>query len=181
MSGPWRQPFETALERNAPQLEIQVGTVSPEGVPSVRTVLLRGFSAEGFPYFFTDLRSRKANHLAENSRIALHTWFPRTREQFRLTGRATVHGRHAQGPWAELRKKGWVQLDQDQRGLYVGPPPGRTHAEPRGIEIPPAPPLEFVLVTVEVTEADWLSEGPPRTRVGYRLLGAGWMQELLNP
>jgi pyridoxamine 5'-phosphate oxidase len=181
MGGPWRQPFETALERNAPQTEVQVGTVSPEGVPAVRTVLLRGVTPDGLPYFFTDLRSRKANHLAENPKIALHAWFPKTREQFRLTGRASVHGWRSEGAWAELRRQGWAVLDVDERRLYVGPPPGRTHVEMREIATPPAPPQEFVLVTVEVTEADWLSEGPPKTRAGFRLLGSGWAQEWLNP
>lgn len=181
MSGPWRQPFETALERNAPQLEVQVGTVSPDGVPAVRTVLLRGFAAEGSPFFFTDLRSRKANHLAQNPTIALHAWFPKTREQFRLTGRASLHGWRAEGAWAELRKQAWGRLPNDERVLYVGPPPGRTRVELLAIEAPPAPPQEFVVVSVDVTEADWLSEGPPNTRVGFRLIGAGWAQEWLNP
>ena len=60
MSSPWRQPFEFALQRNAPQRERQVATVSPEGLPSVRPVVLRGLTPEGAPYFYTDLRSRKA-------------------------------------------------------------------------------------------------------------------------
>jgi hypothetical protein len=181
VSAPWRQPFEQALERNAPQRELQVATVSPEGVPSVRTVLLRGFTAEGFPYFFADLRSRKANHLAENPRIALLAWFPKSGEQFRLSGRATVHGRHAEGPWAELRRHGWLEIDREEALLYVGPPPGRTRVEQVVKEVPPAPPQEFVLVTVEVTEVDWLSVGPPKTRAGFRLIGAGWIQQSLNP
>ena len=58
MTAPWRVPFETALRAHAPLAEIQVATSSPEGMPAVRTVILRGVSVEGFPYFFTDGRSR---------------------------------------------------------------------------------------------------------------------------
>lgn len=181
MSAPWRQPFEAALERNAPQREVQVATVSPEGVPAVRTVRLRGLSVEGCPYFFTDLRSRKANHLAENPRIALHAWFLKTEEQFRLTGRASLHGRHAEGAWAALRIEGWKESDDEERRLYVGPPPGQTYVTPPRLEIPSAPPEEFLLVTIEVIEADWLCVGPPRTRAGFRLIGSGWVQQALNP
>lgn len=181
MSAPWRQPFETALERNAPQREVQVATVSPEGVPAVRTVLLRGFSVEGCPYFFTDLRSHKANHLTENPKIALHAWFPQTQEQFRLTGRASLHGRHAEGAWAALRNHGWEQTYEGERRSYIGPPPGRTYVTPPLLEVPPGPPQEFVLVTIDVSEADWLCLGPPKTRAGFRLLGAGWVQQSLNP
>ena len=112
MSAPWRQPFEQALERNAPQTELQCATVSPEGVPSVRTIQLRGFTPEGFPYFFTDLRSRKAFQLSENPRIALLAWFPKSGEQFRLTGRATLHGWKAEGAFAELRRHGWLETDE---------------------------------------------------------------------
>ena len=65
--------------------------------------------------------------------------------------------------------------------VFVGPAPGRTYVAPRPIEVPPGPPQEFVLVTVDVTEADWLSVGPPKTRAGFRLIGAGWLQESLNP
>lgn len=181
MSPPWRQPFQTALERNAPQVEVQVGTVSPEGVPAVRTVVLRGFSPEGCPYFFTDLRSRKANHLAENPKVALHAWFPLTQEQFRLNGRASLHGWHAEGAWAELRRHAWEGLDDESRRAFVGPPPGRTLVTPLAVEVPPSPPQEFVLVAVDVTEADWLSLGPPATRAGFRLIGAGWVQQALTP
>lgn len=181
MSAPWRKPFETALARNAPQTEVQVATVSSEGVPSVRTVLLRGFSAEGLPYFFTDLRTRKANHLAENPRIALLAWFPKTAEQFRLTGRATVHGWRAEGAWAALRRHSWELLAEDDRLTYVGPPPGRTFVDRAPSVTPPAPPQEFLLVTIDVTECDWLAVGPPRTRAEFRLLGAGWVQQSLTP
>lgn len=169
-----------ALHRNLPQRELQVGTVSPEGVPAVRTVLLRGF-AKDMPYFFTDLRSRKANHLAGNPLVTLHAWFPLTREQFRLTGRATLHGRYAEGPWAARRADAWQRLNDESRLAFGGPPPGRTYVTPGLIDLPPSPPEEFVVVSVEVNDADWLALGPPATRAGFRLLGAGWVQQSLTP
>jgi hypothetical protein len=181
VSPPWRQPFETALQRNAPQRELQVATVSPEGVPSVRTVVLRGITADARPFFYTDVRTRKANHLAENPKVALHAWFPLTREQFRLTGRAGLHGSHAEGPWAELRHAAWLSFDDEARLAFIGPPPGRTYVTPIPREVPPAPPQEFLVVSVDVTEVDWLALGPPPARAGFRLLGAGWMQQSLTP
>lgn len=181
MSSPWRQPFENALAHNAPQLEVQVATVSPEGLPAVRTVTLRGLSTEGFPYFFTDARSRKADHLRENPRVALHAWFPGTREQFRLSGRATLHGRHAQGPWGEFRQRCWQGLEDSERPAFIGPPPGHASLDRILPEPPPAAPQEFLLVCVQVTEADWLRLGPPPRRTGFRLLGEAWVQQSLTP
>lgn len=181
MSGPWRQPFEAALLRNAPQRELQVATVSPEGVPAVRTVTLRGMSAEGFPWFFTDTRTRKADHLRENPRVALHAWFPASREQFRLSGRALLQGTHAEGPWVELRQQAWAQLGEVDRLGFVRAPPGSPLVTPLVTEAPALAPPEFLLVAVEVTAADWLAMGPPPTRVGFRRLGSAWVQQALTP
>ena len=181
MSPPWRQPFEFALQRNAPRRELQVATVSPEGLPSVRTVVLRGLTPEGAPYFYTDLRSRKANHLSQNPNAELHAWFPVTREQFRLAGRASMHGSQATGPWVELRRAAWSALEDAARLAFIGPPPGRTYVTPMLREAPPAPPQEFLVVSLDVTEVDWLALGPPPTRAGFRLLGAGWTQQSLTP
>ena len=113
--------------------------------------------------------------------VALHAWFPLTREQFRLTGRATLHGRHAEGAWAARRTDAWHRLEEESRLAFVGPPPGRTYVTPGPMELPPAPPQEFGVVCVEVTDADWLALGPPATRAGFRLLGAGWVQQSLTP
>lgn len=181
MSSPWRQPFEAALQRNAPQGEVQVATVTPEGMPAVRTVLLRGLSVEGEPYFFTDARSRKADHLRDNSRLALVAFFAKTREQFRLSGRATLHGRHAEGAWAELRQRAWSSLPPHEQQFFLGPPPGQRLINPEARPVPPFPPQEFLIVSLEVNDADWLVEGSPATRVGYRKLGGGWVEQALTP
>jgi pyridoxamine 5'-phosphate oxidase len=53
-----------------------VATATPDGRPSVRTVLLRGFGPEGF-VFFTNRESRKGRELAANGRAALlFPWHP---------------------------------------------------------------------------------------------------------
>jgi pyridoxamine 5'-phosphate oxidase len=53
-----------------------VATATPDGRPSVRTVLLRRFGPEGF-VFFTNRESRKGRELAANDRAALlFPWHP---------------------------------------------------------------------------------------------------------
>jgi pyridoxamine 5'-phosphate oxidase len=54
------------LEPNA----IALGTVSPEGQPSTRTVLLKSFDAAGL-VFFTNYHSRKSRDIAANPRVSL--------------------------------------------------------------------------------------------------------------
>jgi pyridoxamine 5'-phosphate oxidase len=54
------------IEPNA----MSLATVSGEGRPLVRTVLLKSFDARGF-VFFTNLESRKARHIKENPNVSL--------------------------------------------------------------------------------------------------------------
>lgn len=65
-----------------------VATVSADGQPSSRMVLLKGFSEEGF-VFFTNQASRKGVELAAEPRCALlFPWHPLER-QVRVDGTAT--------------------------------------------------------------------------------------------
>lgn len=181
MNGPWRSAFEFALKQNAPQVEVQVATVSPEGLPFTRTVFLRGLSEDGVPYFFTDSRSRKADHLRTTPRLQLTAWFPKTGEQFRLSGRVALHGLQAEPPWREVREQGWADLPDDERLVYVGPPPGFPAVAVGHLKVPRDAPDEFLLVTLDVTEADWLVQGPPRRRLSFRVLGPTWVEQGLTP
>ncbi len=66
-----------------------VATVSADGQPSARTVLLKGLSDAGF-VFFTNRESRKGHELAANPRCAvLFPWHPLER-QVRIDGSATA-------------------------------------------------------------------------------------------
>lgn len=49
---------------------MSLATVGVNGMPRVRTVLLKGLDSRGF-VFFTNLESRKARQIAENSNVSL--------------------------------------------------------------------------------------------------------------
>src|ERR1017187_9047302 len=49
---------------------MSLATVSPDGQPSARIVLLKGLDARGF-VFFTNYRSRKGREMEANPRVAL--------------------------------------------------------------------------------------------------------------
>ncbi|WP_261817896.1 pyridoxamine 5'-phosphate oxidase [Vibrio gallicus] len=62
-----------------------VATVDENGQPFQRIVLLKGVDEHGF-IFYTNLGSRKAQHLQDNNRISLHfPWHPLER-QVHVTG-----------------------------------------------------------------------------------------------
>ena len=64
-----------------------VATVDKDGQPFQRIVLLKHFDKTGF-VFYTNLASRKAQHLEDNSKISLHfPWHPLER-QVHITGTA---------------------------------------------------------------------------------------------
>lgn len=63
--------FNQALDAGiAEPNAMSVATVNPQGQPSLRTVLLKYFSDQGF-VFFTNYESRKAKEIQENPQICL--------------------------------------------------------------------------------------------------------------
>jgi pyridoxamine 5'-phosphate oxidase len=63
-----------------------LATATPDGRPSARMVLLRGFDERGF-CFYTNYESRKAAELAANPRAALVLWWDALERQVRIEGR----------------------------------------------------------------------------------------------
>lgn len=64
---------------------VTLATADPRGRPSARTVLLKGYGAEGFR-FFTNYDSRKGRELAANPHAALLLFWPALDRQIRLEG-----------------------------------------------------------------------------------------------
>lgn len=79
----WYRDAVEALGEGAAAMA--VATATPDGIPSVRMVLLRGFDARGF-VFYTSYESRKADDLAANPRAALLFHWPALARQVRIEG-----------------------------------------------------------------------------------------------
>jgi pyridoxamine 5'-phosphate oxidase len=78
--------FEQALTANLPEPNaMTLATATPDGQPSVRVVLLKGFDASGFT-FFTNYHSRKGREIAANARAALLFFWPELQRQVRIEG-----------------------------------------------------------------------------------------------
>ena len=78
--------WQTILGRPPMDVNAMVlATVSREGEPSSRNVLLKGVDARGF-IFFTNYDSRKGRELAENPRAALTFYWPDLERQVCVAG-----------------------------------------------------------------------------------------------
>ena len=66
---------------------MSVATVSPEGKPWQRMVLLKGFDEQGF-VFYTNLGSRKAKEIEANAQVSLHFPWLQLDRQVIVGGRA---------------------------------------------------------------------------------------------
>lgn len=78
--------FEQAL--SAESLEpnaMSLATATPDGAPSVRIVLLKGFDGQGFR-FYTNYNSRKGRELEENPKSALCIFWAELERQVRIEG-----------------------------------------------------------------------------------------------
>ena len=64
---------------------MHLATVSAEGTPSGRIVLLRGVDKSGFT-FYTNYNSRKGRELSENIRASLTFFWPAIKRQIRIEG-----------------------------------------------------------------------------------------------
>jgi pyridoxamine 5'-phosphate oxidase len=87
--GEFQRWFELAGKAGEPQPNaMALATVTPEGGPSVRMVLLHRVDAQGF-VFFTNYESAKGRDLAVTPSAALAFYWPRLHRQVRVTGAVT--------------------------------------------------------------------------------------------
>ncbi|MFO0970304.1 MAG: pyridoxamine 5'-phosphate oxidase [Gemmataceae bacterium] len=166
---------------------VTLATALPDGSPSARLVLLRGFDERGF-VFFTNYLSRKGGELAANPKAALvFFWAPFSR-QVRIEGRVEK------------------TTDKESDAYFHSRPVGHrlgAFASPQSQVLPGRRPLEEKMAEMERTYAngdmprpDWWGgyrvvpdviefwQGQLNRlhdRIRYRRVGADWVIERLAP
>lgn len=80
--------FDNAVEHvNTDPNAMTLTTVSENGQPSSRTVLLKGFDENGF-VFYTNYRSRKGTHIANNPKVSITIYWAELVRQIHIEGKA---------------------------------------------------------------------------------------------
>lgn len=184
MFGRW---FADALAANLHEPNaMDLATVGPEGRPSVRMVLLKGYDDEGFR-FFTNIASRKGRDLAGNPHCALAFPWHLLERQVRVEGVAellprdevesyfTTRPRPSQlGAWASHQSRAVAGRDEldaayDEVGRRF---PG---------EVPVPDEWGGYLVRPEVVEFWQGRRGRLHDRLAYRLVAGAWASGRLAP
>jgi pyridoxamine 5'-phosphate oxidase len=164
-----------------------LATATPDGRPSARIVLLKGFDGRGF-VFYTNYEGRKGGELAANPRAAIVFYWAEFQRQVRIEGRVSrVADRESDayfagrprgsqlGAWASeqsrtVRDRG--VLEERLRELEVGY---------EGREVPRPPFWGGYRVEPETIEFWQGRENRLHDRLVYRYSDGLWRRERLQP
>jgi pyridoxamine 5'-phosphate oxidase len=115
----WARLMRGVRDRHAPARHPTFATVSPDGWPQARTVVLRTANeAEGTLDIHTDLRSAKIVSLESNPRAAIHIWDGSAHLQTRIEAIVTILT-------GDVVASYWEKLPEQGRQNYgTTPPPG---------------------------------------------------------
>jgi len=98
--------FREAWDENYPMPHaMSLATASAEGLPTVRTVLLKGYDSNGF-VFFTNYGSRKAKQISNNPQAALLFPWVRLGRQVTVAGRVEKISKSASVQYFLSRPRG---------------------------------------------------------------------------
>jgi len=189
---PWRSLLAKALHRNRSLVYsryLQLATVTPEGKPANRTIVFRGFLDNTNQLkFITDSRSQKVEEIEKTPWGEICWYFPKTREQFRLTGKLIiVQANHPHPKIDQARKNTWQEISDNARQQFTWPNPGEKRIEVSAFELPP-PNLEnplsnFCLLLLEPKKVEHLElRGEPQNRWLYQKHNnQTWSTQAINP
>jgi pyridoxamine 5'-phosphate oxidase len=180
--------FAEALDGGVPEPHsVTVATAAADGTPSARVVVLSAVG-RGTWSFATDLRSRKAQDLAANPRVALSWYWQPHGRQVRVTGRA-------EPATAAACAEDFLSRSPASRGAALATDPGQPLGDPgtlrdavakatARVEDEPGLVLEdWLVLEVTAEEVEFWQGDPRRTHLRrvYRRSGDGWTRGLVWP
>jgi pyridoxamine 5'-phosphate oxidase len=183
--GAW---FEAARAAGGPLPEaMTLATATPDGRPSARMVLLKGWDSSGF-VFFSNYESRKGSELALNGRAALVFHWPLLQRQVRVAGTVSRTSRADSVAYFRTRPKGSQVAVLVSRQSTVVPdrealdqPFRRLLEEYRDRPVPMPPYWGGYRVRPEEIEFWQHRENRLHDRFRYLRVRGGWRCERLAP
>ncbi len=173
--------LERALREHQGELRnVQLATLSPDGAPGLRTVVLRGFErSPASAEMHTDARAAKARDVAGDGRVSLLAWSAEDRLQLRFDGVARLH--HDD----DLARGRWDRLSANARKAYgLRSDPGSPIADPADQRYLPeaaqAGQFAVILVALDGVDVLRLEEDGGQTRARGRFAASGLTAEWIG-
>ncbi|KAL9687531.1 hypothetical protein QQ045_031935 [Rhodiola kirilowii] len=194
-SAPWKQLLLRALESNSNlnhSSYFQLATVAPNGRPSNRTVVFRGFEGDSDRIEInTDTRTRKIEELKHCPFAEICWYFTDSWEQFRINGRVdVVDETYPDTSRLQERERSWFASSARSKLQYVGPHPGLPsigEETPQEANLDPTsgPVSAFCLLVLDPYQVDYLNlKNNQRTSFLSTRSADGqrsWVAENVNP
>lgn len=157
----WQRLVRGVGDRHAPSRHPTLATVSTDGRPRARTVVLRGVDpAARTLEIHTDQNSAKVAELRASPFAALHVWDASAHLQTRIEAEVTI----MTGPAVAQT---WARLTETARASYgVVPPPGRPISGDLDY-VRTADPTAFAVLQLHVSAIDTLHLGSRHRRARF--------------
>ena len=166
---------------------ISLASVNADGMPSVRMVLLRQWSDEGF-FFFTNYESRKADELFATGKAAFCLHWKSLRRQIRVTGEVSKASAERSDDYFASRGRGsrigaWASEQSRPLESREALANAVAEVEERFPDDVPRPPHwgGFMIVPLEI---EFWADGKHRLHDRFRFTPdskGGWDIQRLNP
>jgi len=164
-----------------------LSTIHPNGSPSGRVVLLKGFDEQGF-VFYTNYQSQKAADIQAHSLAALTFWWDKLERQVRIEGRVKPVSSFESDAYFDVRPRGsqigaWVsaqsQVIESREVLYQKQAELEAHFAQTTIVRPPH--WGGYRVVPESVEFWQGRSSRLHDRLRYRREAQNWLIERLSP
>lgn len=163
-----------------------VATASPDGQPSARVVLLRGFDDRGF-VFYTNYESHKGREIEGNSSVAAVLYWHQLDAQVRIEGKAARVSRAESETYFAQRPRGhqigaWASHQSEpvsDRATLEAQVDAAEAEYPIAVPLPPY----WGGYRIEPTRIEFWKSGTDRIhdRVEYTRVGETWTTRRLSP
>ena len=170
----WARLVRGVHDRHAPARHPTFATVSPDGFPEVRTVVLRAADPVACTLdIHTDVASAKVASLRHTPRASVHVWDASAHLQSRIEVEvAILTGAQVAAIWARVP-------DPSRQSYGTVPPPGVAIADALAYEKIPNP-ASFAVLRCTVRAIDAVHLGPQHRRARFEA-AHGWAGQWLAP
>ena len=170
----WARLVRGVGDRRAPTRHPTLATVTPDGRPQARTVVLRAADKHaGSLAVHTDLHASKVRDVRFAPRAALHVWDASAHLQIRLDAQVTIlTGQDVAAIWAGMS-------EPSRRSYGTSPAPGQPIAGALDYHRA-ADPASFAVLSLSVQTIDVLHLGPNHRRARFDR-GTNWEGVWLCP